>query len=382
MKILLIEDNEDKIEKITSFITSLGEAKTDLSTKKDLRSACKELLTNRYDLIIFDIFLPRNEMSIDDATDCSDDLIYHFSDSINYNSETLAISHYSFDSLDNSYLFNRHAIPVVEFLDDNSWQIALKLKFDKAKSKSNFDFIIFTALEKERTAFSMTDAEIGESINIDGMNCKEIKINNSFGLIIKPHSMGPIDMAITATKAIEKFQPKLVAISGICAGIEGQSNLLDIIVPDICWFLQSGKFKQGEFLPETRQIDIDSNLSTELEQTSELINSNKINIKNNLYHSELEKSKVIICPLVSSASVIADSSVLELASKSNRKVGGLDMEIFSVFNAAKSSLRKPLFFAAKSVVDLANASKGDSFHQTASIISARFTTYFIGEKLR
>lgn len=381
MKILLIEDSEDKIKRIKDFIISLGDKNVDICTKDNLRSACRELLITRFDLIIFDIFLPKNEMLLDDAVDCSDDLIYHFSDSINYNAETLAISRYSFESLDNSYLFNRHGIPVIEFLDDNSWQISLKLKFEKAQSKSNFDFIIFTALEKERSAFTMTNAEIGESINIDGMNCKEIKIKNSSGLIIKPHSMGPIDMAITATKAIEKFQPKLVAISGICAGIEDQSNYLDIIVPDICWFMQSGKFKQGEFIPETRQVEIDSNLSTELEQISELINSNKINIKNGLFNKELETSKVLICPLVSSASVIADSSVLELASKSNRKVAGLDMEIFSVFNAAKSSLRKPLFFAAKAVVDLANSSKGDSFHQTASIISARFITYFIGEKM-
>lgn len=39
-----------------------------------------------------------------------------------------------------------------------------------------------------------------------------------------------INMAITATKAIEYFQPKLVVIDGICAGVQGSSNYLDIII--------------------------------------------------------------------------------------------------------------------------------------------------------
>lgn len=383
MKILLIEDNQEKIEEITSFIFSSGIEGVEIIKKFDLRSACREILTTKFDLIIFDIFLPKNELSKDDIADCSEDLIYNFSGSINYKTETLAISRYSFDSLDNSYLFNLHGIPVVEFLnssEQNSWKISLKIKLEKAKNKYSFDFIIFTALEKERGAYTNTSAKIGENINIDGMNCKEISIKNKNGLIIKPHSMGPIDMAITATKAIEKFQPKLVAISGICAGIENESNFLDIIVPDICWFMQSGKFKNGTFIPEARQVNIDPNLETELEQLADDVNSDVIDIKSGLFQTELEHSKVIICPLVSSASVIADSNLIEIANKPNRKVAGLDMEIFSLFNAANSSLSKPLFFAAKAVVDMANAAKGDTLHQTASIVSARYVTKFIEKK--
>lgn len=383
MKILLIEDSKEKTKKIREFILTSGLDSVDIVEENNLRTACKELLTNKFDLIIFDIFLPKNEANLEYTEDCSDDLIYSFSESKNYKTETLAISSYSFDSLDNSYLFNLHGIPIVEYSDsdkDDAWKTSLKIKLEKAKNKYNFDFIIFTALEKERAAYSKTSAIIGESVNIDGMNCKEVKIKSKKGLIIKPHTMGPVDMAITATKAIEKFQPKLVTISGICAGIQDESNFLDIIVPDICWFMQSGKFKNGEFIPDARQLPIEQNLATELEQLSENINDNKIDIKHGLFTTELEHSKVIIAPLVSSASVIADDEILKMASKPNRKVAGLDMEIFSVFNAANSSLCKPLFFAAKAVVDMANSAKGDTFHDTACIISARYITKFIESK--
>ncbi|TOF93204.1 hypothetical protein CGJ11_24035, partial [Vibrio parahaemolyticus] len=70
-------------------------------------------------------------------------------------------------------------------------------------------------------AYRETDATIGQTRKIHGLDCLEITIGSSHGFIIKPHSMGLVNMAITASKAIELFQPKIVAMSGICAGVTG-----------------------------------------------------------------------------------------------------------------------------------------------------------------
>ena len=59
-----------------------------------------------------------------------------------------------------------------------------------------------------------------------------------------PTHMGLVGMAITASKAIEAFQPKIVCMSGICAGVEGEVGLLDIIIGNICWEYQTGSLRQ------------------------------------------------------------------------------------------------------------------------------------------
>ncbi len=56
----------------------------------------------------------------------------------------------------------------------------------------------------------------------------------------------------------------------------------------------------------------------------------------------------------------------------HRKMAGLDMEMYGVYKAAELSSGNPLFFGAKTVVDLADSAKGDTYHEYGSILSARF----------
>ena len=79
------------------------------------------------------------------------------------------------------------------------------------------------------------------------MDCQEAEIGTFKGFIIKPRHMGLVSMAITAAKSIEIFQPKIVAMSGICAGVSGESNYLDLLVSKVCWQWQTGKWKEGKF---------------------------------------------------------------------------------------------------------------------------------------
>lgn len=66
------------------------------------------------------------------------------------------------------------------------------------------------------------------------MDCQQAKIGALNGLIIKPRHMELKSMALTAAKSIEIFQPKIVAMSGICAGVSGESNYLALLVGKVC----------------------------------------------------------------------------------------------------------------------------------------------------
>jgi nucleoside phosphorylase len=65
-------------------------------------------------------------------------------------------------------------------------------------------------------------------------------------------AMGMPAAAVTATKAISYFRPRLVVMTGICAGRKGKVNYGDVIVADPSWDLSSGKIveKNGEIILE------------------------------------------------------------------------------------------------------------------------------------
>jgi nucleoside phosphorylase len=311
----------------------------------------------------------------------SSDLIDAFNNSINYQTEAIAITKFLREDIESSELYDISEVTVVTFDSyDNSWTQSLVNKLKKIAVRPHFDFLIFCALDIERNAFSQTDAVIGDHIKIHGMDCQYIDIDNHKGLCIAPPRMGLVNMAITATKAIEAFQPKIVAMSGICAGITGESKLLDIVIADIVWEYQTGKITDYDFKAEPYQVHMDNDLKVSIKQLKSR-NDFLPSIKEGLYVSELEHSGIIIGPVVSGSAVVASKNKIQEITPQHRKMAALEMEIYSMYEAAEQSLAKPKFFAAKSVVDLADSKKADDVQRPACIISARFVEKVLSEFL-
>lgn len=382
MKILLIEDLVSKRERIkASIVEILGDHYNDqvITFADDSTKAIREIYTNQFDLVIFDMFLP-DVIGVGHERDCSQELIDAFSKSKNYQSESIALTQYDLSEVEDIQLFNLSGITLVKYDDSNNWSTALKLKIEKIGQKVNCDFIIFCALPKERQAYVHTDSQLGEKKNIFGMDCQYITIGDYNGFIIKPPLMGLVNMAITSSKAIEYFQPKIVAMSGICAGVKGESNFLDIIVARTCWEYQTGKWKDGVFKQEPYQAELSRSLQTDLIQSSES-QATIDYVRNGLFDSELKDMKIRVSPLSSGSAVIADEEFMKEIGLQHRKMAGVEMEMYSLYEAAAQSLSQPLYFGAKSVVDLGDNSKGDLYHENGTIISARYVTLMIKQQL-
>lgn len=378
MKYLLIEDDLNKIQKISDFI-SQKDSESRITTSDHLSDARRKILTHEFDLIIFDIFLPLTTEGSEQ--DVSVEIIGDFSTSRNYHAEAIAITKYSDQALGHSPLFNDHGITLVVFSDDDKkWQEGLDQKITKIKARHRFDFIVFCALIKERSGYLNTEAKLGELKQIAGLNCQEMTIGRYRGVCITPSRMGLVNMAIATTKAIELFSPRIVAMSGICAGVPGESNLLDIIVGQICWEYQTGKFKDGKFIQEPYQISLNSVLKTELEQFSEQSTLLE-KIKVGLYDTELKNSTIRVAPISSGSAVIADENRMKEIGGQHRKWAALEMEMYSLYEAASQSVFAPLYFGAKAVVDVGDSSKGDTLHASACVISARFVVEVLKKKL-
>lgn len=378
MKYLLIEDDKNKIKQISEFI-AIQDTESKITTSTCLSEARREILVSNFDLIIFDIFLPLS--SDGGEQDVSADIIGDFSKSKNYHAEAIAITKYSDQALGHSPLFNDHGITLVVFSeDDHKWQEGLSQKIAKIKARHRFDFIVFCALLKERLGFQSTEANLGDLKQIAGLNCQEISIASYRGVCITPSRMGLVNMAIAATKAIELFSPRVVAMSGICAGVPGEANLLDIVVGQICWEYQTGKFKDGKFIQEPYQIGLNAVLKTELEQLAEQAPLME-KLKAGLYDTELKTSTIRVAPISSGSAVIADEARMKEIGGQHRKWAALEMEMYSLYEAANQSVFAPLYFGAKAVVDVGDSSKGDALHASACVISARFVVEVLKKKL-
>jgi nucleoside phosphorylase/CheY-like chemotaxis protein len=383
MKILLIEDNSSKKDAIVTTISNTLINKSNdpiIAYATDLQQAIRHLNSQVFDLVIFDMYLPDSHLS-NTERDCSQELICAFSDSKNYQSEAIALTKFEINEISDIHAFNLAGITLVNYNDLDDWKIALKQKINRASQKVTCDFLIFCALTKERIAFTETVCKLGERKNIYGMDCQEACIGNSVGFIIKPRSMGLVYMAIVASKAIELFQPKIVSMSGICAGIEGESNYLDLIVGKTCWEYQTGKWKDGEFKQEPYQVNMSRQLEVDLQQSTENIAILEL-IRKDLFCTELGSMAIKVAPISSGSAVIADKQLMERIGLQHRKMAGLEMEMYSLYEAAAQSLCNPWCFGAKAVVDMGDSSKGDSFHDIGCIVSARYITTILEEQLK
>jgi len=378
LKVLFIEDDKCKVDEVTSVLRDETiDRALEIEVAASLYSAIAKVNESIYDLIVFDIYLPQDEG--EGEIDVSETLIKVFSNSQNYLAESIAITKLDISDIENIDRFNVAGITVVNYADKIGWQGSLSKKLAHIKNAVKYDFLIFTALEKERGAYSKTSMTIGDYKVIKGLNCQEVFLGDERGLIVVPSQMGLVNMAITVSKAVDAFNPKIIAMSGICAGVEGEVNMLDLLVSDICWEYQTGKLKDGEFKQEPYQAKIDHELKISLQQ---FISSEQMlkDLKRDLYVEELKYSKIRIGPISSGSAVVASQRKMEEIGDQHRKMIGLEMEMYSMYEAASQSLSRPLFFGVKSVVDLGNSKKGDNFHQTACVLSARFVVEFLSTR--
>lgn len=378
MDILLIEDCDEKIGKIIEVIEDFEPSiRPDIVQSKSLQDARRNLLKKRFDLIIFDFYLPISESS-SGTENLSSELIDEFSNSDNYGAESIAITRYDLHSIENLDKFNANGVTVVQYLDaSEDWKNGLINVIRKISDKTRYDFLIFCALSKERMAYRNTSAEVGELKKIKGLNCQDIIVGSKVGLCIVPLRMGPAHTAIATAKAIDYFQPKLVAMSGICAGFLVESKMLDIIVADNVWDYSVGKFTDEGFKSEPYPIQIESGLKVNIQQLIEedsLLERVKSHVT---LPTGVKDFEIKIGSLASGSAVIASREKMKEIGLQHRKIVGIEMEIASLYEAANQSLCKPLFVAAKSVVDIGDANKDDSVHAPACILSAKFIVEII-----
>ncbi|XP_031635448.1 uncharacterized protein LOC116348559 [Contarinia nasturtii] len=196
--------------------------------------------------------------------------------------------------------------------------------------------------------------------------------------------MGLVDAAITSAMALQIFKPKLIAMSGICAGIEGKAEIYDITIPELCYQHDSGKWSIDGFTPESYSIQLDHAVKLKIK---DLISQdhfiktifNGISPKRSEIpeHSEQISTRITLGTLSSGSAVVADKDINTVISNQHRRISAFEMESYALYEAARLADFKPMFFSAKAVVDNGTPGKNDDFHRIACLISAKTTIEII-----
>jgi adenosylhomocysteine nucleosidase len=383
VKVLLVEDEQDKVGAVSAEIISYFGPDVEFDICTVFGEATQKIFSHSYDLIVVDLLLPRRKGET--PVDVSDEMIDHLlASEPNRHTTIVAISRFEDVVIERQGTFAKAGIFLVCYQDSDQWKPCLQICMQRVSFKTVYDFVIVCALELERSSFEAVhhpNFVFGELSMRHGLDIREVSIGDLRGVCLLQPRMGLVDASIITTRSLEAFGPRLICMAGICGGFGDETDLGALLVTDVTWEHQAGKWRGDDFEIRSYQEGLKNGERVILNQ---LINKDqKLTGLASMQH-ELPVPHVgaMLSPTVSGSAVIASTHYSEIIKKQHGKVAGVDMEVYGVHRAAALHGEPVICFAAKTVVDLADEAKGDDIQQAGAILSARFVVQAIEALLK
>lgn len=371
MAIVVFEDDEQKWSVIRESLREKGVRDNGIK-RIDNIAQFLEIAGKPIDLCIIDIRMPG--VSGGETRDAGVELLRMLDYSGLQRVPLLAITAYPDEARRYQSTFASRGCIIYDYDDRKTWSQALDIFIAQSKEKGRYQFLLFAALRKERDAYLKLPGFKEDSVQREGLDLWETEIEGQAGAIVLLPRMGIINAAVTTARALELYSPAVVAMSGICAGIEDNAELGQLLVADVVWEYQSGKWIKDAFEAEPYQIGIPQNTRltlSKLLETKGLIARLEASFSGGVRPSKLSKPK--LATFTSGSAVIASEKRLSAVKAQHRKVAGIDMEVYGFHRAVELCARSVHAFSAKVVVDKANEAKGDELHEYGCLVSAAFT---------
>lgn len=389
MNLLVIDDSHTKVEWVMQAVTISG-IDVDITHETNAASARRRLRGRDFDLVLIDLQLP-------DMPGASPNINggIQFFDLIQADPHTSIPKDFLFVTNEDGLVSEGRkkvesrgaSLCVVSAGTSGGIDIlAGRLLLAHHRSRKNppkFDIAVMTAMASELEA--VLELEYNwQSFRLIGDPTLYYKgnfeVDGSKRTIVAASAIrkGMAASSAIATKLAIKFQPRILAMTGICAGVKTKTGLGDVIIGSPTWDWGSGKHAVEHDGSEVFKLSPkQSDLAVELEVLCDEI-SRSIEFKRSVragWSGDIPSGefRCHIGPMASGASVIANSSVAEEISRQNRDLIGIEMEAFAVMVAAEYATTNPLLsIAIKSVCDFADKEKQDGWQKYAAYTSARF----------
>lgn len=369
MKIFIVEDDLGKRDEIAKYVASLGVEFDHILLAKDMAEFMGKF-DDQVSICIIDLRLPAYDGAGPDRNGIG--ILQAIENAGAGRVKLLAISSYPEEFADIRPQFESRGCLLVDFDQKDVWMNVLKQMVIQVQSAEVLDFVIFCALRSERAPYTGM-MRLGAVPKFkDNLSRLDINIAGKKGTVIELPRMGLVDAAVVAGQCIEKFKPRMVAMSGICAGFPDRAELGQLLVPELAYEYQSGKWTADGFSQEPYQVPLSEHVRLLLR---ELLEDQTLLTRLEEGWQSDRPSKMTapkLATFTSGSAVIASEKFIEQVANYHRRVSGLDMEVYSVFRAAHIARCKPDFMCAKTVIDLAGGQKDDALQPYGCVISARF----------
>lgn len=390
-KVLIVDDTYEKVQIIAAIVKDIEFC--EIEHCNSCKSALQKMNKEMYDVLIVDLQIPI-DMGSPIEKDGGVQLIEHCRNSPNIKNPThiLGITSHQESFDENREFFNSHGWPLILGVTDKELLgsiITSQIEHSVEKAKT-VDVAIITALVK-------TELESVLKLPCDWKEVNYKGDNNIYylGTIIQDSGqrlevvatscarMGMASAAATTMKVCNKFHPKLAIMTGIAAGVEGKTQLGDILIADPCWDWGSGKYtvRDGNptLLSAPHQISLDTSYRSELQNIS-ATRRYLDEIANAWPHANRPPSplNLHVGPLASGAVVLEDPETVSSIVRQHRETIGVEMEAYGFAYAAsicEGNQTKSLII--KSVCDFANPEKNDNWQHYAAFTSSTFAYKFL-----
>lgn len=380
IKILIVDDDDDKSALIIDSLLKLGIPRQGVTLCRDGVGAFSHCQAEAFDLIILDILLPwaEGEEPSDRAVDVLLNRLSR-SDSVKLPRYGLGLTVDS--SLRNEFVskFGRVGWSVSTFDNTGDWINVISALVSSLNTKATSpttDYAILCALVdpeleavlRRDCGWTVSDRALGNGGTFYIGEIEDFRGRTSSVVATSCRHMGPVGAATSATRLIEFFKPRVLAVPGITAGIKASCNFGDIIIGTSSWDYNSGKIVKIEgrkrvFLPSPNEIAIPAGTESAIRRFLQGVDE----------ESWIRNQAFVFGPVASGAQVVADDSVTADVLARNRKTKGIEMEVYAAFYSARhSSHRVSSFFSCKSVTDFADEGKDDAYRLEACERSAKF----------
>lgn len=399
MKVLLIDDDGNRVRKIEEYVCS----KTPLPSEEiivvaSVTEARRVLKAQQVDLLLLDILIPQragdtpsSEASLRLLTEISETEI------LNKPRKVIGLTAYEDVAKIASPAFVEQAWTIIETNEiSEDWllrivkcvEYMLSQSAQDVRRRYEIDVLVVTALRNpEMHAVRSLPWAWSSEEPFDDANfiCRGSLESNGHALSAVSavsDRMGMVATAVLASKLLARYKPRLCVMPGICAGVKGRSDIGDVIFADTCWDYQSGKFGVDDsgaarFEIDPHQIAVDAAVSSRIDQLAG--DDTEIHrIWKGWPTRPGTQPKLIRGPVASGSAVLADQASVERIIQQQRKVCGIEMELYGLYVAAEQCASpQPLTFGLKAVCDLADASKADQHQSYAAYMSAQVMHSFL-----
>lgn len=385
MRFLIVDDDPKKIAVIRACLEDEGVVGGDILIAEHAAEARVLLEKGSIDVLLIDVLLPvrrgappKGENSIEllrqiveDGTTTSPGRIF----GITADKDALAEYEDEFRSLVTQVL---HVAP-----GEDDWRESLRAlllmlrRIDDARDVYDYDICVLNALRvpELEAVYDSWPVELGDE-QLLGRNViyriGTVNLGGSNKRIVCAHlsQMGPVASTHASTLLLNMFRPRIMLMTGICGGFSDQVKVGDVLVADVSWDWQAGKWSD------------EGTLATALDQrkgAAELmaVAQGLAHIPK-MIHAEysgvrpVAEPQLVIGPMVTGSSVVASLDIQKVFRKQHRKMMGVDMECYGLYYAVENHAGAPVrAFCVKAVSDLADRAKEDDFQRYCSHLSAR-----------